>query len=552
MITPTPWEHAAQALIAFAIDPGALGGIWLRARSGPVRDRFLVALTEALPTQKLSPLADDEQLYGGLDVTATLATLKPVFTTGLITRGGVCVTPMAERIPAELAGRLGAALDSHSLSLVALDEGTEDEGLPAALQDRLAIHLDLDALSFRDCPQIDLSDIKAARARLSTVEIPPETIRHITLLAVQMGITSLRAPVHTLRVARALTAMHGDDETALHWAIRLCLAPRMLTPPPMEDDEQPEDSSPDQQQDNDGDDTNKQQSQTDEDLMLEAAKAILPKDLLASLATFDMNNAASTSGSKSGAKRSGNRRGRRLPSRKGRASSSNRIDLLATLRTAAPWQAPRRKARPKDPRRILIEPSDIHIKRTQDVSDRAIIFAVDASGSTALARLAEAKGAIEILLAEAYSRRDHVALISFRGEGAELLLPPTRSIVQTKRRLAALPGGGGTPLAAGLKTAYEVLDQAARKGMAPTLVILTDGVANIALDGEAGRGKAGEDALEIAKALRIQNAPIILIDTARRQQPLAKDLSNALAARYVPMPRADARRMAGAVSEALT
>jgi len=212
----------------------------------------------------------------------------------------------------------------------------------------------------------------------------------------------------------------------------------------------------------------------------------------------------------------------------------------------------RRIQRPKDKRRILVEPNDIHTRRTQDVSDRVIVFAVDASGSTALARLAEAKGAIEILLAEAYSRRDHVALISFRGDGAEVLLPPTRSIVQTKRRLAALPGGGGTPLAAGLKAAYETLDQAARKGMAPTLVVLTDGVANIALDGEPGRSKAGEDALEIAKALRIQDAPIILIDTARRQQPLAKDLSDALAARYVPMPRADARKMAGAVSEALT
>jgi len=87
--------------------------------------------------------------------------------------------------------------------------------------------------------------------------------------------------------------------------------------------------------------------------------------------------------------------------------------------------------------------------------------------------------------------------------------------------------------------------------MAPTLVILTDGVANIALDGQPGRSKAGEDALEMAKALRIQSAPIILIDTARRQQPLAQDLSKALTARYVPMPRADARRMAGAVSEVL-
>jgi len=552
--SPTPWDHAAQALAAFAIDPEATGGIWLRARSGPVRDRFVSSLTKALPTQKLSPLADDEQLYGGLDVAATLATLKPVFSTGIVAKGGICITPMAERISSELAGRLGAALDNNALSLIALDEGTEDEGLPSALQDRLGIHLDLSELSIHDCPPIELEKIDDARVRLTTVEQPPETIQHLTLLAAQMGIPSLRAPLHALRVARALTALYGDAEAALHWAIRLCLVPRMLTPPQVETEDSEDDTTPpepptqDEQQDTSN---SAQQSKTEEELMLEAAKAILPKDLLASLAAMDLRGAAPSGGSKSGAKRSGNRRGRRLPSRRGRASSANRIDLLATLRTAAPWQPLRRKQRPNDTRRILVEPNDIHTRRTHDVSDRVIVFAVDASGSTALARLAEAKGAIEILLAEAYSRRDHVALIAFRGDGAEVLLPPTRSIVQTKRRLAALPGGGGTPLAAGLKAAYETLDHCARKGMAPTLVVLTDGVANIALDGEPGRAKAGEDALEMAKALRVQDAPIILIDTARRQQPLAQSLSDALTARYVPMPRADARRMAGAVSEVL-
>jgi len=545
---PTPWEHAIQAIVAFSLDPNTLGGIWLRARSSPVRDRFLAALTAATPTRKLSAIADDEQLYGGLDITATLAAQSTIMTEGLLIKGGTFITPMAERIPAELAGRLGIALDAGTLALVALDEGADDERVPAALQDRLAIHLDFDALSIRECPEITLPDQRATNAKAN---LPPETIQHLTVLAARMGIHSIRAPLHALRTARALTAVSNNTQEAIQWAIRLCLVPRMLTLPPAEDDLQDEAKADPPTDSVDGDPNSNQQSQTEEDLMLKAAKALLPKDLLTSLAAMDLRGATPSGGSKSGAKRSGNRRGRRLPSRKARASSAARIDLLATLRAAAPWQPLRRKARPRDPRAILIEPGDIHTRRTQDVSDRAIVFAVDASGSSALARLAEAKGAIEILLAEAYSRRDHVALIAFRGEGADGLLPPTRSIVQTKRRLAALPGGGGTPLAAGLRAAHETLDHAIRKGMAPTLVILTDGVANIALDGQPGRSKAGEDALAMAKALRIQSAPIILIDTARRQQPLAQDLSKALTARYVPMPRADARRMAGAVSEVL-
>ena len=111
---------------------------------------------------------------------------------------------------------------------------------------------------------------------------------------------------------------------------------------------------------------------------------------------------------------------------------------------------------------LLITRDDIRVRRFEEHSDRLLILSVDASGSAAAARLAEAKGACELLLAEAYVRRDHVALIAFRGTAAELLLPPTRSLVQAKRRLAALPGGGSTPLAAGLRAALDVAESAAR------------------------------------------------------------------------------------------
>jgi len=180
-----------------------------------------------------------------------------------------------------------------------------------------------------------------------------------------------------------------------------------------------------------------------------------------------------------------------------------------------------------------------------------LIFCVDASGSAAVSRLGEAKGAIELLLAEAYASRDQVALISFRGESAEVLLPPTRSLVQTKRRLSALPGGGGTPLAAGLQSALLLAIQSRAKGMTPTVILITDGRANIALDGTPDRAQAGKDAEQVAQGLRGSVIAAVVIDMSNRPQPALSVLSGVLGASYVRMPRADAHRLSGAVSDAL-
>lgn len=167
-----------------------------------------------------------------------------------------------------------------------------------------------------------------------------------------------------------------------------------------------------------------------------------------------------------------------------------RLDLLATLRTAAPWQALRRTG--EETRRIVVRRDDLRIRILKQRTETTTVFCVDASGSAALERLAEAKGAVELLLAEAYVRRDRVALVAFRGTGAELVLPPTRSLTRAKRGLSGLPGGGGTPLAAGIDAAVAVALGVRRGGSRPAIVLLTDGRANVARSGEGtspgGRG----------------------------------------------------------------
>jgi magnesium chelatase subunit D len=237
-----------------------------------------------------------------------------------------------------------------------------------------------------------------------------------------------------------------------------------------------------------------------------------------------------------------------MPSLPGTPGSGKRIDLVATLRAAAPWQPLRRRS---DGPRLEIRKSDLRLKRYQESSDRVLIFAVDASGSSAFARLAEAKGAVELLLAQAYARRDHVALIAFRGLKAELILPPTRSLVQTKRRLTSLPGGGGTPLAAGLKMAFELALQTRARGMTPTVALLTDGRGNVALDGTANREAAEADSLRIARALRGAGLPGLVIDIANRPQAALRRMAEILDAPYLPLPRADAQRLTAVLQAAL-
>jgi magnesium chelatase subunit D len=229
--------------------------------------------------------------------------------------------------------------------------------------------------------------------------------------------------------------------------------------------------------------------------------------------------------------------------RRGWPRGGQRLALIDTLRAAAPWQRLRGAA---GSGRVAVRPDDFHVKRHRPRLATTTIFAIDASGSAALARLAEAKGAVETLLAECYVRRDEVAVLAFRGQRAELLLPPTRSLVRAKRSLAGLPGGGGTPLAAGLDAARLLAERIARDGATPVLVLLTDGRANIARDGNPGRERAREDALAAARALRAAAVPALVVDTSARPEPAARALAEALGATYLPLPPARPDRVARA------
>jgi len=545
----SPWERAELALAVLATDPAGIKGLWLRARASGVRDRVTAALT-ALPLalRRLHPGVDDTALYGGVDLAGTLATGRVARSAGVLDAPCALVLTMAERSPPGLAARLARVLDDPGFCLIALDEGVDEETLPSALTDRLGLFVDLDALGWSDTAEIVLDPARLAAARAIKVATPPDAADQLMRVATVLGIGSLRAPLLALACARALAAWNGRSVVAdedLQRAAELVLAHRGDVPevaPEQEPEQEPPPPDPGETEAEQPEDMG---DRIPDDILLEAVRAALPADLLARLRAG--RAAKSAKGSGAGAAIKGNRRGRPLPPRPGQPGSGLRIDLVATLRAAAPWQG----VRGRGAQGLAIRASDLRIKRFQETSDRLLIFAVDASGSSAMARLAETKGAVELLLAQAYARRDHVALVAFRGKGAELMLPPTRSLVQTKRRLAGLPGGGGTPLAAGLKLAFEVAGQARARGMTPTVALLTDGRGNIALDGTASREMAEADALRLARALRAAGTPALVIDTGNRPQPSLRVLAGLLDAPYVPLPRADAQRLSAVLSAAL-
>lgn len=527
------WDHARLALQVLAGDD-RLGGMIVRARAGPVREAYMASVAQLLgPVTRLHPTMTDDALFGGIDLTATLAAGELIMQAGLLDAPGTFVLAMGERCTPALAARLAAVMDRGAgHRFIVLDEGVgDDEAAPSALLERCAFHVDLSDTGIHDLTGIDPFGLAPAA-------LPEDALEEITHVAARLGIDSLRAPLFAAGAARVL-AGQGDLD-AVETACLLTLTHRATqfpeeAPAPPEEAEAPD--APETQQDG---------MQLPEELVLEAIKALLPDDLLDSVAA---RQARAAKGNGSGALRKGNRRGRPMPARQGHLADNARIDLIGTLRAAAPWQTIRRAQTGRDG--LQIRQGDIHVKRFALRSDRVLIFAVDASGSAALARLAEAKGAVELLLAQAYARRDHVSLLAFRGREAEVLLPPTRSLVQTKRRLASLPGGGGTPLAAGLKEALGQALLAKRRGLTPTVVLLTDGRANIALSGDANRAQAGADAAEMARVLRIQGVDALVIDTGQRPERSLKTLAATLDAPYLPLPRADAQRLSSAVASAL-
>ena len=529
----------------------------------------------------------------------------------------VLLIAMAERISHSAAAVIVQTIDaggvdtvrdglklnySSRFSFIALDESidADDQKLPNSLADRASIILDFRGLSPRAI-EASLSivnaglpsalEVLAAHENFSSVVISSSMIEALCATALAFGIDSMRAPILAAQVARAHAALRGRKsvvEEDAAFAVRVVIAPRARTLPqlPEDDSAPPPDLQQDKPPENDADKPNEsdppeprsepEQREIEQlqETILAAAIASLPPHLLESLTLAARIGKVKKAGT-SGAKQRAGTRGKASGAFRKKPSPHSRIHLLETLRASIPWQRIRREsaqrltlptpAGPTAPfsessasgdnsQRVYIRKDDFRYKRIEQQARSTIIFAIDASGSSALNRLAEAKGAIELLLAQCYVRRDQVAVIAFRGKAAEVILPPTRSLARAKRSLAGLPGGGGTPLAAALDCAGTVAAGILRKGETPFLVMLTDGRANVAKNiagrENGGRMQAQQDARDSAQILHMQGLAAIVLDTSPQPHPMAQQLANDLGAIYMPLPRANSSSVSNIVQRA--
>lgn len=549
-----PMEDAVLAARLFALAPQVFKGMVLRGAT-PARDALVAALGTSVTLRRMPGHVDDERLLGGIDLAASLASGRPVHESGLIAqaRGGALLCGMAERLDGRIAGRLAQAVDDGAAALVLLDDAIDpEEAPPGSLTERLAFVCDLGAS--RRWQDVELAPAAATLAEVAALD--DNTLRALAVTAGALGVDGLRALIFAGEAARALAALEGRtfaDKGDLTGAVRLVLAPRATRLPPQDDaDAPPEDTPPPPEGDRDNQSESEQQHQDLDlsDILVEAARAAIPADLLAQLSQGKAPRRSSSSGT--GQKRKAATRGKPLGARPGMPRGGARLALIDSLRAAVPWQTVRRREAGSHGAgsAIIMRKEDLRIRRFEERAARVTIFAVDASGSAAAARLAEAKGAVELMLGQAYVTRSEVALVAFRGTTAELILPPTRSLTRARRTLAELPGGGGTPLAMGLNAAREVAEAVIARGRSAALVILTDGRANIAADGAPGRPQAKLDAEAAARAIAVRGIEALVVDISARPGPEGAALADALEGRFLALPRADARMITAAISAA--
>lgn len=593
-------DEPRLALLLLAVEPRLRGVLWA-GPAGSGKSAMLEgyrALRPNTPVFNLPLGADEESLIGGIDLEATLQRGERVLRQGLIAKahGGALIVDSCHLLADSAVNVLMSALDQGQLQIeregvslqlvsdfVLLATYDPAEGSPRAhLMDRVGLVAPMPALkenSHREsilrrhfgAHQADWDDelellqqlVTTAREHLSEVILSDAQAKELSTAALALGIEGHRADLfaqHAARASAALALRDTVDSSDLQVAFRFVLLPRATrmpataAPPNAEDPPNgptPQDISPDRPDNADNalneppasDDHHDGQVElpdadalTLEQAILEAAETQLPAVLERLAFAHSRHSAGGSRGSTEGT------RGRHVGSRPGQLRDG-KIDLLATLRAAARWQ----RLRPGD-RRVKITLDDLRLKNFRSKAGALFIFAVDASGSMALNRMRQAKGAVHALLEQAYVNRDRVALLSFRQQQADILLPPTNSVELLRRAVDQLPTGGGTPIAAALVTALELAQQAKRRGCHQVvLVLLTDGRANIGL--RATRQEVDNELLALASHVASSGIQSMVIDTQRNflSQGAAQKLAQALDGQYLYLPGAKGEAIAAAI-----
>jgi len=617
-------DAAKHALLLLAVDPGLQGAL-IGASPGSAKSvlsRSFASLLPGAPFVEVPPGATDDRLLGSLNLERTLLTGQRHRDDGLLARAhrGILYVEGLNRLPRSLARPIADALNSgvvrlereglsaefpSEFALIGTCDPAESE-VPASLADALGLFVteaggssneerieilrrvaafDRDPRGFARrfaAPTAALEKrIAQARGRLPKVKMKRDDLRRLSVAALQLGVEGHRADLFAVRAARARAALMARASVApedLDAAIELVLMPRATALP------QPRASAPPEPETASANRPSRPALQSDlapqermqppnGDQIVEPFDCNVPEDILTLPRQSLPQRPTGHSGRRNhpAEEKLGSTRGRFVRA-VSRTDESGKIALAATVRAAAPYQILRAAARPQNqhrpgssntsaPRVLRISPGDLRFKQFQQKAGMLVIFAVDSSGSMAANRIHLAKGALLRLLEKAYLHRDTVALIGFRGDAAELLLPPTRSVERAKRLLSTLPVGGGTPLASGLEAALALArhsrPEEARQRL---LVLVTDGTANVMCRNNPlastpernSREAIWREIAEVSALLRREQVDSVVIDTRHRHVSggEARKLAALLGGRHVHLPRPDSAAAYDAVSAA--
>ena len=528
-------------LTVSSIDP-SLGSVSIKANYSTLRTVFLSNLLSLLKPKRLKkiyPFQHPTDFANNINMVDTLTFGTPKYNEDIFSSDNIAlILTSTEKMEKGLATFLRDKIKNNSNKFfIALDESESNDVPRENLSEDLIFSINLDGTRHKDLKKVSINRKKIAEAKknLAALEVNKKALDYLIASAEMFSISNMHTIFTTLKVAKSLCAYKGEKNVSkedINLAISLSMIHKAKKIPEFQQDKKA--VTPEQEQLRDEKESkanNSELNSEDKKMLIDALKISLPSNLIESLLSKNSQSISFAEAAGSGERNINFSVGRPIPSINRKYSSDKRIDLIGTLTRAIPWQKLRSYSITKN-RKISIYPQDIMIKRFEKQSERLLIFLVDASGSNAIGRLNEAKGAIEILLSDAYAKRDNVALISFSGLKADPLLLPTKSLVTAKKKLSSLPGGGATPLANGLLEAFNMADAARSRSIKPIIILLSDGRGNMSLDGVGDRVKAIEDTTYVASLIKRNAINNIFIDTSRRKTPMGDELARELNGHY--------------------